>query len=65
MCCPLVQAYGQTENTASILYGMAQDSVYGAMAELSAACEVKLCDIPEMKYTSLDLDENGKPSPRG
>jgi long-chain acyl-CoA synthetase len=22
-------------------------------------------DVPEMNYTSLDIDENGKPTPRG
>ena len=27
--------------------------------------EFKLVDVPEMKYTSKDLDENGKLSPRG
>lgn len=35
MCCPLIQAYGQTENTASIIYSLACDNLYGAMAELS------------------------------
>jgi len=34
MCCPLIQAYGQTENTASILYGSAYDSIYGALAQI-------------------------------
>ena len=27
--------------------------------------EIKLVDIPEMNYTSKDMDENGNPRPRG
>lgn len=27
--------------------------------------EFKLVDIPEMGYTSKDVDKNGKPMPRG
>lgn len=27
--------------------------------------EFKLVDVPEMKYTNKDVDEQGKPSPRG
>lgn len=27
--------------------------------------EVKLADIPEMRYTSQDINENGKLTPRG
>ena len=26
---------------------------------------MKLCDLPEMKYTSKDVSEEGKPTPRG
>jgi long-chain acyl-CoA synthetase len=26
---------------------------------------VRLCDIPEMKYTSKDRNEKGEPRPRG
>jgi long-chain acyl-CoA synthetase len=32
---------------------------------IQSGLEVKLCDIPEMKYTWKDVDENGKPAPRG
>ena len=28
-------------------------------------CEFKLADIPEMNYTSEDVDEYGNPMPRG
>jgi long-subunit acyl-CoA synthetase (AMP-forming) len=28
-------------------------------------CEFKLIDIPEMNYTSKDVDSNGNPMPRG
>jgi len=27
--------------------------------------EVRLCDIPEMKYSSKDINEKGEPRPRG
>ncbi len=26
---------------------------------------MRLADLPEMRYTANDLDENGKPCPRG
>ena len=34
-------------------------------ALIQSSVEVKLCDIPEMKYTSEDLNDKGERSPRG
>ena len=56
MSCPLVEAYGQTENCGGILYTSMKDKTHGQFAEVSACGEVKLCDIPEMKYTADDKD---------
>jgi long-chain acyl-CoA synthetase len=27
--------------------------------------EIKLVDVPDMNYTSLDVDSRGRPAPRG
>ena len=37
----------------------------GHVGGISPNMEFKLEDIPDMKYTSEDKDENGKPMPRG
>lgn len=52
MCCPLLEGYGQTESSAAVLYSRAYDRHYGVLSEISACAELKLADIPEMKYTS-------------
>jgi len=52
MCCPLIEAYGQTEGSVASFFSTARNHDYGSMELIGDACEVKLCDIPEMNYTS-------------
>eukprot|EP00362_Geleiidae_sp_MMETSP1317_P001696 CAMPEP_0201283462 /NCGR_PEP_ID=MMETSP1317-20130820/8616_1 /ASSEMBLY_ACC=CAM_ASM_000770 /TAXON_ID=187299 /ORGANISM="Undescribed Undescribed, Strain Undescribed" /LENGTH=138 /DNA_ID=CAMNT_0047599771 /DNA_START=179 /DNA_END=596 /DNA_ORIENTATION=- len=58
------QLYGQTENTGIATYNCAEDpsnNVGGPCCGL----ELKLVDVPEMKYLSTDVDQNGIACPRG
>lgn len=41
------------------------DPTCGHVGGPFASIEIKLVDIPEMKYTSTDVDENMLPAPRG
>lgn len=65
MCCPLIEGYGSTESSAGIMYSSCSDPHHGQFAELTNTVEIKLNDIPEMNYTSTDLNSEGKQSPRG
>lgn len=44
---------------------MPYDPELGQVGGPISNIEFKLVDIPEMKYTSNDKDENGNPRPRG
>jgi long-chain acyl-CoA synthetase len=35
MCCPYIEGYGQTEDSAAIIFGRAYDTEYGTFSELS------------------------------
>jgi len=63
--CPMIEGYGQTESPCGILFSRAAAGSLAAMHELSAAVEIRLADIPEMRYTSQDKDSQGRPTPRG
>ena len=65
MCCPLIEGYGSTETTAGVMYSNMINSKYGQFSQLIPTVEMKLCDIPEMKYTANDVNEQGLVSPRG
>jgi long-chain acyl-CoA synthetase len=65
MCCPLIEGYGSTESTAGVMYSNTLDPQHGQFAELTTTAEIRLCDIPEMRYTSGDTNELGESSPRG
>ncbi|GMH13162.1 hypothetical protein Nepgr_015003 [Nepenthes gracilis] len=58
--CPLLEGYGMTETSCVISAMEESDSSSGHVGSPSAACEVKLVDIPEMNYSSED-----QPYPRG
>lgn len=34
MCCPLLEGYGQTENSGGAIYNRSQDSTYGYLTEI-------------------------------
>lgn len=65
MCAPLIEGYGQTESTGASFITNSMDPEVGHIGGPVSNIEYKLVDIPEMKYTSEDKDENGNPRPRG
>ncbi len=62
---PMYEAYGQTEGTGLEFVTRSDDPLAGHVGGPSLPYEYKLVDVPEMKYTSNDKDENGQPQPRG
>ena len=62
---PMFEAYGQTEGTGLEFATVAEDPLSGHVGGPSVVCEFKLVDVPEMRYTSEDKDEEGNPQPRG
>ncbi|KAL8515255.1 hypothetical protein ACS0TY_014098 [Phlomoides rotata] len=58
--CIVVEAYGMTESSCVISCMEETDILSGHVGSPNAACEIKLIDVPEMKYTSSD-----QPHPRG
>ena len=63
--CPIVEGYGQTETCAASLATYPEDPECGHIGGPITTVEVKLVDVPEMKYSTSDLDETGKPQPMG
>lgn len=59
-CCPVLEGYGQTENTASATITLSTDPSSGHIGVPSPQTMVKLRDVPSMGYTSED-----KPYARG
>ena len=64
-CCPVIEIYGQTECCGSMLATYAKDPASGHVGGPLKHCEFKLVDVPEMNYTSEDLDEKEQKKPRG
>ena len=66
MCCPMTEAYGQTEGTGGEFCMAAEDTSSGHVGGVLPHGEFKLVDVPEMKYTNKDIDpESGLNAPRG
>jgi long-chain acyl-CoA synthetase len=63
--CPILEGYGQTESCAGSLVTLSSDTETGHCGGPIPNLEVKLVDVPEMKYFSTDVDEHGAPLPRG
>jgi len=63
--CPIIEGYGQTEGTGGEFSTVAWDPLGGHIGGPMLHNEFKLVDVPEMKYTSKDIDEKGQPRPRG
>lgn len=63
--CPILEGYGQTECCGANAITRSDDLIGGNVGGPAAACEMKLVDVPSLKYSSKDKDENGNPLPRG
>jgi long-chain acyl-CoA synthetase len=59
-CCPIFEGYGQTESTGFSYVTSGRDPVSGHVGGPTQCIEVKLVDVPDMKYLSTD-----KGGPRG
>lgn len=64
-CAPILEAYGQTEGTGGEFVTDEADGTVGHVGGPTTINEFKLLDVPEMKYTSKDVDAEGKSCPRG
>ena len=63
-CVPILEGYGQTECGASSITWI-NDPQSGHVGPPFPALEMKLVDVPEMQYTTDDIDEKGVLTPRG
>jgi long-chain acyl-CoA synthetase len=64
-CCPLIEGYGQTEGMGGQFVQDLDDVDLDTVGGPLPMNEFKLVDIPEMGYTHKDVDEQGRPTPRG
>ena len=66
LSCEIVEGYGQTEDMAGVLLTRTNDPVTQHLGGPGFSCEVKLRDVPELGYTSKNVDEEtGKKRPSG
>ncbi|KAL6071471.1 Long chain acyl-CoA synthetase 7 peroxisomal [Balamuthia mandrillaris] len=64
-CCPLMQGYGLSETVATATVS-SPDCVEGGHVGTPTVCnEIKLISVPDMNYTVKDVDDKGRPCPRG
>lgn len=64
-CCPILEGYGQTETMGASFVTHMNDPKSGHVGGPICQVAFKLIDVPEMKYTHNDVNEDGKPAPRG
>lgn len=66
MSCPMMEGYGQTEGTGGEFTTHMFDTQSGHVGGVLPQNEFKLVDVPDMNYTSRDIDpESGLNVPRG
>jgi len=56
-CCPILEAYGQTECHGASHLTHINDGISGHVGGLSVTLEMKIQDIPEMNYFSTDKND--------
>ena len=54
--CPLVQGYGQTENSGTVLLSSMYDICSGSIGGIQNTTELKLINLPEFNYFSNDVN---------
>mmetsp|Transcript_19254 Transcript_19254/g.3119 ORF Transcript_19254/g.3119 Transcript_19254/m.3119 type:complete len:122 (+) Transcript_19254:1027-1392(+) len=64
-CCPVFEAYGQTETCGAAFCTAIDDIASGNVGGPFVTAEFKLVSVPEMKYNVTDTDERGQHAPRG
>ena len=64
-CVPMFEGYGMTETCCAGGITMACDPVAGHVGGLIGSVEMKVISLPEMNYTVRDVDDEGRPTPRG
>lgn len=66
LCVPIQEGYGQTESTGASFSTKTHDHLAsGSAGGPTVNTEFKIVDIPEMNYSSKDMDDNNLPAPRG
>lgn len=63
--CPVLEGYGQTESCGASIATSESDNDCGYIGGPLAGLEIKLVSVPEMRYLVTDVDEQGRPTPRG
>lgn len=63
--CPMVEGFGQTETCGATLATDPTDPEPGHCGGPIGCVEIKIVAVPEMRYTELDVDDQGRPTPRG
>ena len=66
-CCPIILGYGATESCGAVSISITTDRLSTSnIGGPIPSIEVKLVDVPELNYTSKDVNpETGIPEPRG
>ena len=64
-CCPVIEGYGQTEGMGGQFVQDINDPKLDNVGGPLPMNEFKLVDVPELGYTHKDVDESGRPTPRG
>jgi long-chain acyl-CoA synthetase len=60
-----LEGYGQTETCAGSVLTHSYENYAGIIGGPVPTIELKLNDVPDMNYLSTDVDDQGRPTPRG
>ena len=60
LSCEIVEGYGQTEDVAGVLLTRAFNPVTQHLRGPRFSCEIKLVDVPDLGYTSENIDEESQ-----
>ena len=60
LSCKIVEGYGKTEDMTDVLLTRTNDPITQHLGGPGFSCEIKLRDVPELGYTSKNIDEEKK-----